>query len=266
VIDIEPLPTTECRRPLVSLLLPTRDRPSFLPLALECRLRQTYPNIELVVLDHGAQFPVDRDVVARAGGRVIRVDPDVTLGEAMNAGIAAATGEVCIKVDDDDWYAPAFVARWIDVVRDHWDRPISSFVLVPMRFLVFDVARWEIRTAPPGQFSGAALAFLRSDGLAQPFRPYERFEDANFYFDIMQTRGAIPLDLDCPEEFIAVRHGAAMLDRGHTWISTPQDRLVEDELRERPVYEKRPDELIAAWALPFYRSLHAAAVDRSAAT
>ena len=49
--------------PLVSVVLPTRDRPRLLPLALEWYRRQTYANRELVVVDDGEDHPVAAEAV-----------------------------------------------------------------------------------------------------------------------------------------------------------------------------------------------------------
>src|SRR5436190_19366183 len=91
--------------PLVSVILPTCARPRLLPIALRCFEHQTYPRRELVVVDDGAAWPVDRSEILAAGGRLVRVPPGTPLGTKLNAGVSVARGELCQKMDDNDWYA-----------------------------------------------------------------------------------------------------------------------------------------------------------------
>src|SRR4051794_33498707 len=90
--------------PLISVIITTRDRPYLLPVALTCYQHQTYPRRELIVVDDGEEFPADAARVAAVGGRLIRVEPGTPLGTKLNAGVEAADGRFCQKMDDDDWY------------------------------------------------------------------------------------------------------------------------------------------------------------------
>src|SRR5579875_774722 len=98
-------------RPLVSVILTTRDRPRFLDIALACYAHQTYPDRELIVVDDGQEFPADPDRVAAAGGKLVRVPPGTPLGTKLNAGVREARGVLCQKMDDDDWYAANFMEK-----------------------------------------------------------------------------------------------------------------------------------------------------------
>ena len=95
--------------PLVSCVMPTRDRPEFLSLAIEKFAAQDYPHKELVVLDDGPR-PVRVLAEGRPGVRYhhLRRD-DITIGEKRNLACELSTGEVICTWDDDDWYSPARV-------------------------------------------------------------------------------------------------------------------------------------------------------------
>src|SRR5882724_5904430 len=103
-------------QPLVTVILTTRDRPRFLSIALTCYQQQTYPNHELIVVDDGEKFPVDEAAVTAVDGRLIRVPAGTTLGAKLNLGAAEARGSLCQNFDDDDWYAPRFLARMVSAV------------------------------------------------------------------------------------------------------------------------------------------------------
>jgi glycosyltransferase involved in cell wall biosynthesis len=96
--------------PLVSVVIPTHNRVSFLPLTLHSVLGQEGVTLEVVVVDDGSTEDV-RDVVNRAGAgdarvRLLRHDVPLGVSAARNSGVAAAGGTWIAFVDDDDVWAP----------------------------------------------------------------------------------------------------------------------------------------------------------------
>lgn len=240
--------------PLVSVILTTRDRPSFLRMALACFRHQTYRQRELIVVDDGEIHPADPAAVAEEGGRLIRMPPDTPLGTKLNQGVEAARGALCQKMDDDDWYAPAFLETLVGAIQGGRSSVCTPQVACLMPFLFFEVARWEVRRSLDNNIPGATLVFAREDGLACPFRPLPADEDIWFVLD--QTRsGASLLPVNAPELFLAVRHRGAEHDRGHTWTRQWDGRTLEAYVRERPLYPGGPEALLPPWALSFYDEL-----------
>lgn len=91
--------------PLVSCIMPTRDRRRFVPLAIASFLRQDYPNRELVILDDGDD-PISDLVPDHPSVRYQRLARRRTVGAKRNLACEAARGEIIVHWDDDDWYAP----------------------------------------------------------------------------------------------------------------------------------------------------------------
>lgn len=93
--------------PPVSALLSTK-RPEMLEFALRQVARQRGAEVELVLAAHG--FEPDRDAVRRALGdrphQVLTFDGSEFFGDVLTAAARAASSDVLLKVDDDDWYAP----------------------------------------------------------------------------------------------------------------------------------------------------------------
>jgi glycosyltransferase involved in cell wall biosynthesis len=98
--------------PLVSCIMPTRDRPEFMKKAVEYFLRQTHPNKELLILDDGTRFDSlvswatassdDNDKVS-----ILRYVPNSrfkTLGAKRNWCVKHSRGDLIAHWDDDDWY------------------------------------------------------------------------------------------------------------------------------------------------------------------
>jgi glycosyltransferase involved in cell wall biosynthesis len=245
--------------PLVSVILTTRDRPRFLSRAFECFRGYHYPQRELIVVDDGEVYPVDEAVVAAEGGRLVRVAPGTSIGEKLNSGLAAARGAWCQKMDDDDWYGPAFLDLMMAALAEHRTTVCRPAVAFLMPFLFFDVAQWEVRQSVVNNLPGATLVFAREDWEHRPFRPL--FQDEDMWFLRDQTRaGAVVLPVRSPgalDAFLAVRHRNLGRDRGHTWTQQVDGRPLEAYLQEeRPLY-KRPEQILPAWALDFYRDLRA---------
>lgn len=241
------------RQPLVSVVLTTRDRPTFLQIALRCHRHQTYHNRELIVVDDGDQHPADPDAVAAAGGTLVRCEPGTTIGAKLNLGLERARGTLCQKMDDDDWYHPRYMGAFVEAFHQRWAEACSPLVGFITPFLFFDVATWEVRRSADGNLPGATLTFRRIDWEVSPFRNLPGDEDLWFYHDQLRI-GAQPAPLRNPDLFVAIRHRGSNRDRGHTWTNQWNDQPLEDFLQERPLH-KKPERLIAPWAIREYRSI-----------
>src|SRR6185436_13712018 len=97
--------------PLVSCVMPTRDRQELALQAIQYFLRQDYPERELVIVDDGAEplaVPADERI------RHIRLSGPVSLGRKRNLGAERSRGEIIVHWDDDDWYAPDRIRHQIE--------------------------------------------------------------------------------------------------------------------------------------------------------
>jgi glycosyltransferase involved in cell wall biosynthesis len=241
-------------RPLVSIILTTRDRPRLLSIALRCYQHQTYSPRELIVVDDGELFPADAEAVAAVGGRLLREAPGTPLGTKLNRGVAAARGRFCQKMDDDDWYGPEFVETMVSTLlgsRSIVCQPMLAFLA---GFLFFDLARWEVRQSVPNNIPGATLLFAREDWQERGFRALSQDEDVWFLLDQVGL-GSTPFPVDAPETFLAVRHGGGTRDRGHTWTVQADGQQLEEYLLDRPLYPGGPEALLPAWAIAVYQEL-----------
>lgn len=101
----------------VSVVLCT-NRPEFLRHAIGQVSRQRHPSLELIVVAHGEGFPSDAEIKNETNTpiEVVRCDQSVIFGDALNAGTAAASGQLVTKLDDDDWYGPDHI---LDLLHAH---------------------------------------------------------------------------------------------------------------------------------------------------
>ena len=104
-------------KPLVSVIVPTYNRAHFLGDAIESILAQTYPNIEIVVVDDGSTDKT-AEVISRFRGRV-RYYRQGNRGQvtARNFGMKQATGDFIAPLDSDDIWLPEKTAKQVDMFR-----------------------------------------------------------------------------------------------------------------------------------------------------
>jgi glycosyltransferase involved in cell wall biosynthesis len=110
------------RRPLVSVIVPSYNGARFLPESLDSILAQTYPHIEIIVLDDASTDDTPA-VAARYAGRITYVRQAVNRGQFdnVNDGIARATGELVAVYHADDVYLPEIVEREVAYLEAHPD-------------------------------------------------------------------------------------------------------------------------------------------------
>jgi len=96
---------------LVSIVVNNYNYARFVGTAIESALSQTYPHIEVVVVDDGSADD-SRAVISRFGDRIVPVfKENGGQGSAFNAGFAASTGSLVIFLDSDDFLYPTAVER-----------------------------------------------------------------------------------------------------------------------------------------------------------
>lgn len=108
-------------QPLVSVIIRTRNRPKFLQEALQSVAVQTYAPIEVVVVNDGGE-DVAAEVQAYAGPalaqlRYLDLQPGRGRSAAANTGLAAASGDYLIFLDDDDWFMPDHIAVLVETLQ-----------------------------------------------------------------------------------------------------------------------------------------------------
>ncbi len=94
----------------VSVVIPCYNQAEYLPDAIRSALAQTYPDVEVVVVNDGS--PDDTSEVARRYPEVVLVEQENKgLSAARNAGIAASTGQYILPLDADDMIHPTYLEK-----------------------------------------------------------------------------------------------------------------------------------------------------------
>jgi len=107
-----PTPST----PLVSVIIPAYNATAFLGETLDSVLAQTYPNLEIIVVDDGSTDDTP-DLLGSYGDR-IRVLRQANSGQATarNHGAREAHGELLAFLDSDDLWDPDKIARQVELL------------------------------------------------------------------------------------------------------------------------------------------------------
>ncbi len=116
--------TTGC--PLVSIITVVYNGQATLERTIQSVLGQTYDNIEYIIVDGGSSDGT-LDLVRRYEDRLDLwvSERDKGIYEAMNKGVALATGQWVALINADDWYEPDTVARVVEAVKE---RPNTNIV------------------------------------------------------------------------------------------------------------------------------------------
>lgn len=215
--------------PSVSALVST-VRPQQLQHVFAAVGSQRGVDVELVLLTHG--FVADLDEVEALADRhgvdryqVLTAARDLPLGACLNLCVAAATGEVLSKMDDDDYYGPNYLADLLhaleysqaDVVGKlaHYMHFASNKATVlRMKHLEHTFGRTVM---------GPTITGRRDVFKAHPFEPLNRGEDTAFLKAVTSAGGRVYAS--DRYNFCQMRHSD-----GHTWDVSEEELAASGEI------------------------------------
>jgi glycosyltransferase involved in cell wall biosynthesis len=107
--------------PLVTIVIPTFNRPDQLSGAVESALGQTYANMEVIVHDNGSDVDPRESLSSILDSRLKVFRNPTNLGVARNfsLGLAKANGDYVGILGDDDRLEPEFVAKLVGPLEQH---------------------------------------------------------------------------------------------------------------------------------------------------
>ncbi|MCE9580165.1 MAG: glycosyltransferase family 2 protein [Deltaproteobacteria bacterium] len=200
--------------PLVSCLMVTRDRARLAARALRCLAAQTWPRLELVVVDDGDEDyePVLAPLRARMAVRYVRraVDPALRLGGLRNLALDLAGGDLCAQWDDDEWYHPDRIAAQVRALQ------ARDAIACVLKWTLMHVDTQELGGLPyradAGHGTPGTIIHRRT---AVRYPNLSRSEDARF-LDALRERGHVEvMGKDASHLFIRCFHGANTWDERH---------------------------------------------------
>ena len=103
-------------QPKVSIITVVYNGIAHLEQTIESVLGQSYENIEYIIIDGGSTDGTV-ELIQKYDDYIAYwvSEPDAGIYNAMNKGIAKATGEIVGLINADDWYAKDAVAKVVDI-------------------------------------------------------------------------------------------------------------------------------------------------------
>ncbi len=187
---------------LVTCVMPTADRPKFVPQAIRYFLQQDYPERELLILDSGRES-VAHLVPQDARIRYVRIEQALSLGAIRNRGCELARGELIAHWDDDDWMADWRLSYQVAALAR------SDAAVCGLESLLFyrpqDHKAWRY-VYPPSKrawLAGGTLCYYKSFWERNRFPDVRVGEDTRFVWAARQGE-LLPLERD--DFYIALIH------------------------------------------------------------
>jgi glycosyltransferase involved in cell wall biosynthesis len=212
-------------RPILSVVIPTRDRRVLLRRAIEYfERRDPFVDAELIIVD-GGKWPLSKEDVS--GHRLIRVEGDGFVGERLNIGVKEARGEFILRQDDDDWYAPDWYYESLQTVST-----APSGMAGVTNFYAYDIMggkcwRWAAWGEGPeaANWSGGSMTFRKSIWERSPFRLLPVGSDREFILDAYKLGlPARSMVSGGTNKYLMIRHArnltAAGKDGTGTWADS----------------------------------------------
>ncbi|MEZ5335191.1 MAG: glycosyltransferase family A protein [Methanolobus sp.] len=107
--------------PLVSVIIPTRNRPNDLRRAVKSVLDQTYTNLEIIIVDDFSEMDIRNiinEIQEENGVSIVYIKNTEQLGnaETRNVGIKQAKGDYISFLDDDDEWLNTKIEKQIALI------------------------------------------------------------------------------------------------------------------------------------------------------
>ena len=117
------------KMPLVTVIIRTKDRLQLLKEALESVAEQTYPFIEVLIINDGGNSPAEvvelfKDRIHKV--RLINFSKNIGRSRSGNKGIKEAQGDFIIFLDDDDIFYPTHIETLVDCARKNKFKVVYS--------------------------------------------------------------------------------------------------------------------------------------------
>lgn len=185
--------------PLVSVVIPTYERPDLLGDAVKSALDQTYESIEILVVNDGSATPAETavaDITAlpKTDMTFLRHNENRGANAARNTGAKAANGDLVAFLDDDDYWHPEKIERQVTALEQAPD----DVGVVFTGQLCVDETGSVTNTSHPvtdgnfienlaegATFGTFSAVMVRADVFQQAGYPDERFpcwQDREWYF------------------------------------------------------------------------------------
>ena len=188
-------------QPVVSCIMPTYNRRSFIPATIESFLSQSYARSELLILDDGHDPIVD--IVPRDPRiRYFYSSRRLTIGAKRNWGCDLASGDLIAHWDDDDHYPRWRLQSHVAAMSTGADFSGTSCLYYVDR--AFGTAfLFDYQGGISWWLAGNSLVYKRQVWLRRPFADIQVREDLRFMWE---SSDRVFVDIRDPRLCVAAIH------------------------------------------------------------
>lgn len=155
------------RFPVVSIIIPVYNRKKLVVEAVESALEQTYPNVEVVVVDDASNDGTEQILKTfHSSISLIRQPQNTGQSAARNKGIAACRGEYVLFLDSDDTLESDAIQTLWSILKSLEEKNSTWGVIYGKR-LTCDAEMNPVKTRARKYHSGSILSHLLLDNIVR---------------------------------------------------------------------------------------------------
>jgi glycosyltransferase involved in cell wall biosynthesis len=244
--ESRPPVSVETCAPLVSCIMPTADRRAYVAQAIRYFQRQDYPNLELLIVDDGADAVADC-VPDDPRVRYVRLERKMNVGAKRNLACAQARGQIIVHWDDDDWYPAWRVAVQTRSLLEGGADICGTSLLYYYEAATRRAWRYAYGGSRMPWVAGNTLAYRKSFWERRPFQEIRVGEDSRF---VWGAGGARVRDLHEPALCVATVHASNTSRKatgGAFWHPLPFEEV--EALLSDDLHLQAADAPTAEWPL-----------------
>jgi glycosyltransferase involved in cell wall biosynthesis len=201
--------------PLISCIMPTANRRSFVEQSITYFHAQDYPCKELIILDDGEDDISDLYKGWTNVGFLRSITQKWSIGAKRNKGCSVANGSIICHWDDDDYYGPQRLSKQVKPLLNG-QADVSAMRMSLLHDLetntYWQCSREEHKRLFQYDVRAGTLMYLASywrEGVHYP--DSSRGEDVAFLQSLIRN-GAALARIDDPDSYICVRHSGNTTD------------------------------------------------------
>lgn len=234
------------KQELVSVIIPTYKRNETLERAIISVINQTYPNIEIIVVDDNANFPKYREEnrkLLKKYKEVKLIENEKNLGGGLtrNQGIKIAKGDFIAFLDDDDEFLPTKIEKQYKLYKKLNNSNIAM-IYCYANMVNIDGSRYELKK----DFEGIPLVENVKNCIAATswwFCPKEKLEKVGGFEDISSRQDASLILKFLLNGYEIYRVPEILLNyywhNGENGISKVDEKAIDAEKKYKDIFLKK---------------------------
>jgi glycosyltransferase involved in cell wall biosynthesis len=219
------------RTPLISIIIPYYNQHRFIADTVLSAQHQTYPNVEIIVIDDGSPVPAEPCLSPAAGIRIFRTQ-NHGCPAARNFGFTKSSGKYLIFLDGDDLLLPGAIEAHLRTLTQHPGTGLTFGSSSAINEHGAQIRRAHICRPRRNYF----LTFLESNPICSPgaaMIPRSAFVDAGMFDELLRSQvDDLDLYLRLSRKYPVTQHNFCVLAyRLHASnVSNDQEKLLRATL------------------------------------